>query len=310
MVQLVESDPGTSGADARWTAVGTQGQPLSGCSLWWTRAPELAGQRLGIIGQYSASDPDAGRLLLDGVCRLLATCGCTLAVGPMDGNTWRSYRFVTERGSEPPFFLEPDHPDDWPAHFAANGFQTLSTYHSALNHRLCREDEHVAAARQRLTLAGVTVRAIETATLNEELRGIYAVALAAFSNAFLFSPLPEAAFVAMYQQMTPSIVADLVLVAERDALPVGFVFAVPDHQQAARGEPVTTMVIKTIAVVPDRRLGGLGRVLAWECEQRAAALGFTRSIHALMPAHGKSANISRDQATTFRRYALLSRALG
>ena len=36
------------------------------------------------------------------------------AVGPLDGSTWRRYRLVTERGVEPPFFMEPDNPDDWP----------------------------------------------------------------------------------------------------------------------------------------------------------------------------------------------------
>src|SRR6187399_1907456 len=99
MLQLVEIDPGTSGADARWTAVDAQGQPVSGCSLWWSGTPQHAGQRLGVIGQYSARDHVAGRFLLDGICGVLASCGCTLAVGPMDGNTWRSYRFVTDRGA-------------------------------------------------------------------------------------------------------------------------------------------------------------------------------------------------------------------
>ncbi len=35
--------------------------------------------------------------LLEIVSRELGTRGCTLAVGPMDQNTWRDYRFVTER---------------------------------------------------------------------------------------------------------------------------------------------------------------------------------------------------------------------
>ena len=109
--------------------------------------------------------------------------------------------------------------------------------------------------------------------------------------------------------MATRIVPELVLIAERGGVPVGFVFAVPDHLQAGRGEPVTTIVLKTIAVLPERPLGGLGRLLAWECEQRAAALGFTRSIHALMPSRSKSSNISSDHATVFRRYALLARAL-
>ena len=40
-----------------------------------------------------------------------------MAVGPMDGSTWRRYRFITERGAEPAFFLETYNPDVWPLNF-------------------------------------------------------------------------------------------------------------------------------------------------------------------------------------------------
>ena len=43
---------------------------------------------------------DGRRLLGPGAGRGLES-GCTLAVGPMDGSTWRCYRLLTERGTEP-----------------------------------------------------------------------------------------------------------------------------------------------------------------------------------------------------------------
>src|SRR5262245_39955865 len=77
------------------------------CGLWF-RQP-------GVVGHYFAASAAAGEAILAAACERLRGQGCTQAIGPMDGNTWERYRLVTERGDEPPFFLEPDNPDDWPA---------------------------------------------------------------------------------------------------------------------------------------------------------------------------------------------------
>ena len=42
--------------DESW-AVADGGSVIARCSLWWTEAPPLAGQRVGAIGHYAASDP-------------------------------------------------------------------------------------------------------------------------------------------------------------------------------------------------------------------------------------------------------------
>src|SRR5690348_14548222 len=96
-----------SGADAHWV-VDDSGGMQARCSLWWSTAPQLPGQRVGILGHYAARTIEAARSLLQTACTELARQGCTLAIGPMDGSTNRRYRLLTERGTEPPFFLEPD----------------------------------------------------------------------------------------------------------------------------------------------------------------------------------------------------------
>src|SRR5438874_698109 len=111
-----------SHADAHWILDGSNGVEAH-CSLWWSNTPCLSGQRVGIIGHYAAYDADAAMHMLHLACKELARQGCTLAVGPMDGSTNRRYRLVTERGTEPPFFLEPDNADDWPDHFTSSGFE-------------------------------------------------------------------------------------------------------------------------------------------------------------------------------------------
>src|SRR2546423_463105 len=118
---------------ASWMLADDSGRPVARCSLWWEGTPAYQAHRLGYIGHYAVTDPRAAPQILALACDRLAARGCTLAVGPMDGNTWQRYRFLTERGSEPPFFLEPDNPDEWPRQWAEHGFTPLAEYYSALN---------------------------------------------------------------------------------------------------------------------------------------------------------------------------------
>ena len=104
---LANDERRTHRPDAHIIVFGAGDRLGARCSLWWTGPPPLEHHRLGVIGHYAADDDGAARRLLDAAAGRLAEAGCTLAVGPMDGNTWRRYRFIVERGAEPPFFLEP-----------------------------------------------------------------------------------------------------------------------------------------------------------------------------------------------------------
>ena len=86
-------------------------------SLWWRDVPKLDGERLGVIGHFAAADQASAALLIPQLLDRLKKQGCTLAVGPMDGNTWRRYRFVTDTGHEPPFFWNRRTPRIIPAIF-------------------------------------------------------------------------------------------------------------------------------------------------------------------------------------------------
>jgi GNAT superfamily N-acetyltransferase len=296
-------------ADAHWAVLDASGALAARCSLWWTKVASHHTHRLGMVGHYAARDAASAHSLLTHACTVLAGQGCSLAVGPMDGNTWRRYRFVTDRGTEPSFFMEPDNPDHWPSHFIEQGFSAFARYRSSLNQQLARVDPHAEALARRLEAAGVAIRPLDPAKPAEELDRIYTVSVASFGRGLLYTPLRRNEFVAQYERVLPRVRPDLVLLAEAKGRPVGFVFAVPDWLQADRGQPIDTIVIKTVAVLPERAYGGLGRVLAWHCERLAARCGYTRSIHALMHDRSMSWNISREYARTIRRYTLFARPL-
>jgi GNAT superfamily N-acetyltransferase len=290
------------------------------CSCWWKHAPPLEGHTVGTIGHYEVepnADATAGVALIEEACRQLREAGCTLAVGPMDGNTWRSYRFVIDRGGdrgrgeEPPFFLEPDQPPAWPDHFRAAGFTELATYTSALNEDLAQEDPRLKAAAARLAARGVAIRAFDPdpSRAEADLHRIFTLSLASFSRNYLYTPIAENEFISQYRAVLPVVRPEFVLLAERGGELVGFLFAVPDMLQMKRNGATDTIVIKTVAVAPGAAQAGLGSVLVGMVQRAAHARGFRRAIHALMHERNVSQNISRRYARTIRRYALFARPL-
>jgi predicted N-acetyltransferase YhbS len=295
--------------DAHWLLT-ESGETVGRCSLWWSTVPFYPGHRLGVIGHYAARDVCTGRRLLLHACAQLAERGCTLAVGPMDGNTWRRYRLVVERGAEPPFFLEPDNQDEVPSHFRETGFSPFAWYRSSLNSDLAYVDPRIKAVAPRLEREGVTIRSLAMERLEQELVRIYTLSLVSFRSSFLFSPISETEFLDQYASLRAIVRPELVLLAEREGRLVGFLFAVPDLAQAQRGEAVDTIVLKTLGVLPERAYAGLGNLLATRCHKTAREMGFTRVIHALMHESNNSRVISERYGRIIRRYALFARPLG
>ncbi len=304
--------------DAHWRLVGRDGESAGRCSLWWRRTPPLPGHRVGIIGHYAARDAAAGQRLLQHACEQLAAQGSTVAVGPMDGTTWRRYRLITERGSEPIFFLEPDNPDDWPAHFTASGFTTLAQFISAIDCNLGQPDRSMAKVAARAAVHGVQIRSLDPGRFEEDLGRIHTIVAASFRHSFLYSPISEADFIAQYRSLQTYIRPELVLIAEEESRPVAFSFAIPDllqgtpspeaHRKGAHS--IDTVIFKTIAVHPAYRPAGLGSLLVARFREVAHNLGYRRVIHALMDVTNVSRKISgRYDGRTFRRYALFGRRL-
>ncbi len=277
------------------------------CSLWWSDTPTLPGHRLGLIGHYAFLDSghyaDGGTEVLDLACEVLADQGCTLAVGPLDGTTWNRYRLLTERGSEPLFFLEPDNPDDWPGHWLAAGFTPLAEYSSAVT-------ASDAMPPSRPLPEGMALRPLDASRFEDELTRIHALSLEGFRQNFLYAPIGLDDFLAQYRGIRPYVRPELVLLLERGDRLLGYIFGVPDHLQAKRRLPIDTAIAKTMAVHPDHRGEGLGTLLLACFAETAARLGYRRVIHALMHQDNRSRKISSHSATTIRRYTLYAKPLG
>ncbi len=295
--------------DAHWALVGDSQQLHARCSLWWSNTSALNGQRLGLIGHYAAADHAAASLLLKHACAELRSRGCHLAVGPMDGSTWRRYRVIVEGGQQPPFFLEPDHPSDWMRHFEEQQFTTLAHYRSALDEDLSFQSPAVVPVERRMEKLGVRVRCFDPEDPEAELERIFGIARQSFASGFLYTPIERAEFVHMYQPLIGRLRPELVLIATHEDEPVGFALGLPDWLQAQRGETVNTLIIKSIGVVPKPTYKGLGHLMWARLYAAASELGYSRAIHALMHEAYRTNVVVGDRVKTIRRYALYARRL-
>jgi predicted N-acetyltransferase YhbS len=278
-------------------------------SCWWSDAPPLSGERAGVVGHYAASDDISGARVLDEAVARLEAAGCSVAVGPMDGNTWRRYRLIVEPGNEPAFFLEPGNPAEWVSHFTSAGFETLATYTSALTTRLAGDPLRLAEKQGHLRHEHIEIRSMTREETDDALRRIFRLSLESFRSNYLYTPISEDEFLAQNRRLLPMVIPDLVLLAERADALVGFLFAVPDVLQRQRGQTVDTIIIKTVAVSPAVANAGVGGALVALAHDRAHTLGFSRAIHALMHEQNVSQRISQHYAQTIRRYALFKRTL-
>lgn len=317
----LESLPGNNGISALSSSLFQQHQPdlhlavlrdrtlVARCSLWWHNTPQYEEETLGMIGHYAAQDNASTQALLSRSLEILGQQNCTLAVAPIDGNTWRNYRWITDRGNHPIFFLEPDNPPDYVEQILEAGFSPLARYYSALVTDLNQGDRRLERVRDRLNQLDITIRPLNLENWEEELHQIYQVSRVAFKRNFLYTPLSESEFIAQYNPVRAYINPELVLLAQQRKNIVGFLFALPDFCLRQPQLPIETVILKTVAILPQRDYAGLGNFLVWQCHQIAQKLGYKSVIHALMYQGNSSRNMSHRQTQTIRQYSLFAKAI-
>lgn len=295
--------PVTEHPDARVFLTNSNGEIAAHAALWWRDTPLLEGQRVGAIGGFAAGDAEGARHLLAAAADRLRAAACRVAVGPMNGNTWRRHRFVVESDGRAPFLLEPRNPPEYPGWWKSAGFEVLSAYSSSLM-KLGGTAALPDAVRRRLERAGVVVRRLDLSKYDEDLRVIHGLSLKSFSTNFLYTPLAEEEFVIAYQKVRSLTDPDFVRIAERNGVPCGFVFGVPDLGENP------ALIVKTLAVDSASRCGGLGSLLVEELHRAAEAKGLSEAIHALQHESNSSLKITgRHQGHAFRRYELFAKLL-
>jgi hypothetical protein len=292
-------------------------------------ARDRQGTAVGFVGHFEAqNDPVAAQLGLDAACDWLAGQGVTKVVGPVDFSTWHRYRLVSGGGGTRPFFLEPYNPAYYPALFEASGFVAEAHYVSHWATDLDAVVEKGRRAGDKLRRAGYTMRPFDRRRFEDELRLLYELSSRIFGGNTFYTPCPFAEFRALYAGVRRVLPPGFAWFAYApDGKPAGFVFGLPDlaeplralqHRFALVGaarywwaqRSVDTNICKTLGVVPEHRVGGLGSWLVGVQQEQAFKRGLTRTIHALMIEDNPSRRMAPGGAQPLRSYTLYSRSVG
>ena len=228
----------------------------------------------------------------------------------MDGDSWHGYRATTWAGTRPAFALEPPIEETLAGYFTAAGFGLHSSYISA------EMDVDGARALLRHRLLGwvldkrFRVRNLDLDNYDAEMERIHRFCCRAFAGNHLFTPIDAGEFRELYAPLKARVHPEFVFIVEHGGQIVGLLFAIPDLNQQARGEPIDTLVLKTLAVAPEMRGRGIALLLMYRVWRAARSAGYRKIIHALMYKDNRARALSKyNRIDVMREYGLFSREL-
>jgi len=277
-------------------------------ALWFKNTPVYENKNIGTIGGLEIDDsPEASDFISSCVNHLHQKYNCTTVVGPMNGNTWQEHRLVLESNGRDPFFMEPIECMHFHDTFLAAGFSLFSQYSSS-SVDLTLNQKNYTSLENRLIKSGICIRKINMENFVHDLNAIYDLSLASFSDNFLYTSISRNSFLMKYLSSRDHIDPDFILMAERKGQLVGYVFCIPDLI-AQQLDKKPSVIIKTLAALPEHSLSGIGTLLVTKAQKIAKKKGYTEALHALQYENNSSRRISkRFNARVFRRYGLMAKS--
>lgn len=260
---------------------------------YYPEAPTWEGRACAAVGQFDFATMDEGVMLLQQAMERAKQQAPTVdaILGPMNGDTWHSYRVISETNGRAAFPIEPvSGPFDQSA-LQATGFETVSRYASTIGAL------SAAIGPQPVSVPDVTIEAWNGQGGDALVDQIYTMSAQHFEKNKFFKPVDLTAFRALYRPMINALDARFVLLAyHKRGTICGFAFGYPADDE--------TIVLKTYA----SGLRGVGHALADTFHRTAQAAGFSQIIHGLMQDENDSlAHSAKHGLRVFRRYDLMAR---
>lgn len=282
-----------------------------------------AGRPLGTLGFFEALDhPEAVKKLFETSIGWLRDTGAGTIIGPMNGDTWHSYRLSIGPFDYPPFLMEPYNPPYYPKLWEHCGFTALESYYSQRVEDLQALMNGLEKKHERALSSGYTMRQLDSSRFLQELETIYDLSRESFAGNFLYSEIPLREFIDMYAGAKRLVDPELTWFAQApDGSTAGFVFGLPDEFRAvaamrgrrdalaflrfalAKGK-ADAFNIKTAGVARAHRRMGLFAALTF-CACGAAVRKGYRVVNLCLIKEGNPSGILADSlAKVLRRYVL------
>lgn len=287
------------------------------------RLTDDAGRPHATLGFFEALDhPEAVKELLETSIGWLRDTGAGTIVGPMNGDTWHSYRFSIGPFDRPPFLMEPYNPPYYPELWKPCGFTTLETYYSQRVEDVQALMSGLEKKHERALSNGYTMRRLDLDRFLDELGIIYDLSRESFAESLLYSEISLDEFISLYAGAKRLLDPDLTWFAHApDGSTAGFLFTFPDELRAVaamrgRRDPLALLRfaltrgkaeavnIKTAGVARAHRRMGLFAALTFCACREAVRKGYRAVNLCLIKEDNPSGALADSLAKVLRRYVL------
>ena len=281
------------------------------------------GNPLGLLGFFdSFREPQLGSAILQAACQWLRDQGCYSIIGPMDGDTWHSYRLNVGPFAEPAFLSEPTNPEYYASLWQNAGFEVCTGYHSKVVDDVEAVIPVVRADYERAVQNGFTFRKIDLANFDSELKLIHGLSIRAFNHNLFYDEISFDEFKSLYTSARSVVDEDLIWFAnDPRGAAIGFLFCIVDYGRAVnamRGQTgllaklrflwnkrhANAVNFKSICVLPKYRRSGVAAALMHQGYMSAWKKGYRRANLCLIHDDNPSTKLDGGQSRVMRRYQL------
>ena len=293
-----------------------ENEELAGSLNLWHNRPnynEKATSYIGnvnILEKYRKNETE----IFNEIFENLKKDGIETIIGPLNGTTWNTYRYITDKGNHPPFLMEPFNEDYYVELFEKIGFKPLTYYISTIMENMNSVQRgHLSKKIEKLKkfdyYKNITVKSVENEDLMAVLNKVYDLTIEAFKNNFLYSELEREIFLKMYMSYEDKIIKKFFKMLYLGDELIGYVFGIPDYAELGYKGKIDTIILKTIAVSPIYNGKGMGYILINSLVEEAEKEGYENVIYALMHENNISKNIGLQLGHMLRRYTLFIKEL-
>ena len=273
--------------------------------------PKEEEKPIGAIGELKMDNKEVGLQLLLKCEEIFKEEGITKVVAPMNGNTWKQYRTLKYSTGEPNFLMENVSPKEFNEIFEEAGYYETGIYTSTKGEIKNYYDKEVLDEIENILSNGnITIRHLNKENGVEDLRKIYNVSVKSFVRNPFYTPISEKDYMDQYTNYLDKVDEELILIAEKEGQEIGFLFAIPNLIEMQTKGRIDTLILKTIAVLPEYEDLGLGNVMTRRIAKAAINKGYKEWIFAFMYKENSSQKLAeRNGTTTIREYALYGKDL-
>ena len=282
----------------------------------WHNRPDYNGRKTSYIGNVNIHEKYRKNedKLFNKVFEELKKEGIETIIGPLNGTTWNTYRYVTEKGNGKPFLLEPWNEDYSVSLFEKLDFKHLAGYISTVMEGMNSNgrknlNKKIEKLKKFDYYKDIKVESAENKDLLTVLNKVYDLTVEAFKNNFLYSELEREIFLKMYMSYEDKIIKKFFKMLYLGDELIGYVFGIPDYAELGYKGKIDTIILKTIAVSPIYNGKGMGYILINSLVEEAEKEGYENVIYALMHESNVSKNIGLLLGNMLRKYTLFIKEL-